>query len=191
MRSIHMIKSNRILHSSLLMIIMTYLLPQPIIADTAKQIDKDVSTALSQLYAETLAAKELSKVAKGILVFPRIIKAGFIVGGQYGEGALRVNDKTKGYYNTAAASFGLQAGAEAFGYALFFMTDLALKYLESSAGWEIGIGPNITVIDQGAAGSFSTTTAKDDIYVFFFHKKGLMAGLGVQGSKISRIVPSN
>jgi lipid-binding SYLF domain-containing protein len=158
-------------------------------ADTAAEIDRDVDSALQKLYASTPAAKELSKVAKGILVFPDIIKGGLIIGGQYGEGALREEGKTVGYYNTVAASYGLQAGVQEFGFALFFITDSAIEHIEKSSGWEIGVGPSITIVDEGLAKSLTTTTAKKDIYAFFFDQKGLMAGLGLQGSKISRITP--
>ena len=157
-------------------------------AEATAEIDRDVDSAIAKLYAATPAAVELSKVAKGVLVFPDVIKAGLIIGGQYGTGALRVDGKTTGYYNTAAASYGLQAGAQSFGYAMLFMTDEAMSYLESSAGWEIGVGPSV-VVDEGLARSLSTTTAKDDIYAFFFGQKGLMAGLGIQGSKITKISP--
>lgn len=158
-------------------------------ADTAAEIDRDVDSAIQKLFASSSAAKELSKVSKGVLVFPNVIKAGLIVGGQYGKGALRVKDKTVGYYNTAAASYGLQAGAQSFGYALFFMTDSALEYLKTSSGWEIGVGPSIVIVDEGVARSLTTSTAKDDIYAFFFSQKGLMAGIGLQGSKITQIHP--
>ena len=158
-------------------------------AETAAEIDRDVDSAIEKLFASSPAAKELSKVSKGILVFPDVIKAGLIIGGQYGKGALRVGGKTVGYYSTAAASYGLQAGAQSFGYALFFMTEGALEYLKKSSGWEIGVGPSIVVVDEGLARSLSTTTAKEDIYVFFFSQKGLMAGLGIQGSKITQINP--
>jgi lipid-binding SYLF domain-containing protein len=162
---------------------------RPVYAASAAEIDREVDAALQKLYAGTPSAKELSKVAKGILVFPDVIKAGFIVGGQYGVGALRKEGKTDGYYRTAAGSFGLQAGAQSFGYAMFFLTNAALEYLEKSAGWEIGTGPSAVVVDKGVASSLTTTTAKDDIYVFFFDQEGLMAGLGLQGSKITRFTP--
>ena len=158
-------------------------------ADTAAEIDRDVDSALEKLYASTSAAKEVSQVAKGILVFPDVIKAGLVVGGQYGIGALRVKDNTVGYYKTVAASYGLQAGAQSFGYALFFMTEAALDYLKKSSGWEIGVGPSVVLVDKGLASSLTTTTAKDAIYAFFFDQKGLMAGLGLQGSKITPIKP--
>ena len=97
-------------------------------ADTAAEIDRDVDNAIQKLYARSSAAKELSTIAKAILVFPKIVKGGLIIGGQYGEGALRVGGKTQGYYSTAAASYGLQAGVQSFGYAMFFMTDKAVDY---------------------------------------------------------------
>lgn len=156
-------------------------------AETAAAIDRDVDNAILKLYASSSAAKDISAVAKGMLVFPSIVKGGLIIGGQYGEGALRVGGKTVGYYNTAAASYGLQAGVQSFGYAMIFMTDSALQYLKKSSGWEVGVGPNVTVVDEGIARNLSSTTAKDDVYVFFFDQKGLMAGIGIQGSKITQI----
>lgn len=158
-------------------------------AATAGEIDKGVDLALEKLYAASPVAKELSTIAKGILVFPDVIKAGLMVGAQYGQGALRVNGKTTGYYNTVAASYGLQAGAQSFGYAMFLMTEDALAYLDKSGGWEVGVGPSLVVVDEGVARNLSTSTAKDDIYAFIFGQKGLMAGIGLQGSKITRITP--
>ena len=171
--------------------VLTILLCSPTIlrAQKAAKLDMNVTQATAKLYASSAAAKRLSTVAKGILVFPSVKKAGFIVGGQYGEGALRLAGKTTGYYKTTAASFGLQAGGQKFGYAMFFMTPGALEYLNKSDGWEIGVGPSIVVVDEGVARSLTTSSARDDIYVFFFGQKGLMAGLGIQGSKISQIQP--
>ncbi|MGR9037008.1 MAG: lipid-binding SYLF domain-containing protein, partial [Gammaproteobacteria bacterium] len=153
-------------------------------------IDRDVDFALSKLYESTSAARTLAARAKGILVFPSIVKAGFMVGAQYGRGgALRVKGQTVGYYKSAAASYGLQAGVQSFGYALFFMNDAAMNYLNRSEGWEIGVGPSIVVVDAGIAKSLTTTTVNDNVYAFVFDQKGLMAGLGLQGSKITRIYP--
>ena len=163
--------------------------PQLTLADTATEIDRDVDSALQKLYATTPKAKELSNVAKGILVFPDVLKAGFIFGAQYGAGALRKDGKTVGYYNTVEASYGLQAGAQSFGYALFFMNESALEYFENSAGFEIGSGPTVVVVDAGMAKSLSSSTLQDDIYAFIFDQGGLMAGLGLKGSKISKITP--
>jgi len=156
-------------------------------AATAGEIDKEVDLALEKLYASTPAAKELATVCKGVLVFPDVVKAGLIVGGQYGNGALRVEGKTVGYYNTVAASYGLQVGAQSFGYAMFLMNDSALDYLKKSDGWEVGVGPTVVVMDEGLAKTLTTSTAKDDIYAFIFGQKGLMAGIGIQGSKITQI----
>jgi lipid-binding SYLF domain-containing protein len=158
-------------------------------AASRAEIDRDVNLALQKLYGSTPVAKALSKKAKGILVFPSIVKAGLLIGGQYGEGALRKRGKTAGYYSSVAVSYGLQAGVQSFGYALIFMSENALKYLESSKGWELGVGPSIVIVDAGTAKSLTTTTAKEDIYAFFFDQKGLMAGLGLQGTKITRIEP--
>ncbi|OLC40458.1 MAG: twin-arginine translocation pathway signal protein [Nitrospirae bacterium 13_1_40CM_4_62_6] len=149
--------------------------PRSTSAASTAEIDRDVTAALQKLLGSEPAAKALADKASGILVFPSIVKGGFIIGGMYGEGALRVQGKTTGYYNAVAASYGLQAGVQTFGYAVFFMNEEKLKYLDESEG--------------SAAGSLSTTSARADIYVFFFDQTGLMAGLGVQGTKISKIKP--
>ncbi len=156
-------------------------------AASAAGIDADVDAALTKLYAEQPVAKMLGKKAAAILVFPNIVKAGFVVGAQYGDGALRKKGKTVGYYNSVAASYGLQAGVQSFGYVLFFMTNSAVDYLNRSGGWEIGVGPSIVVVDEGVARSLTTTTLKSDVYAFIFDQKGLMAGIGLQGSKITKI----
>jgi lipid-binding SYLF domain-containing protein len=166
----------------------TYLMSAaPATAASAAEIDRGVNTALKNLYSKYPAARALAKDAKGVLIFPDILKGGFIVGGLFGEGALRKDSATVAYYNTVAASYGYQAGLQKYSYALIFMTDSSLRYLDKSDGWEIGIGPSIVVVDAGMAKSLTTTTAKADIYAFFFSQKGLMAGLGLQGTKITRI----
>jgi lipid-binding SYLF domain-containing protein len=170
-------------------LVMVMISPTILRAQKAAELDRKVDEATTKLFASSEAARNLSTAARGILIFPSVKKAGFIIGGQHGEGALRKNGKTAGYYKTTAASFGLQAGGQKFGYAMFFMTDGALEYLKSSKGWEVGVGPSIVVVDEGAARSLTTSTAKESIYVFFFGQKGLMAGLGIQGSKITEIHP--
>lgn len=169
--------------------VMTIMTPCPALAASAAEIDRDADAALMKLYESMPEAKELAANAKAVLIFPSIVKAGFIAGAQYGEGALRVGGRTTGYYSSVAGSYGLQAGVQTFGYVLLFMNNDALKYLSSSEGWEIGVGPSIVVVDEGKAKTMTTTTAKDDIYAFIFSQKGLMAGLGLQGSKITRINP--
>jgi lipid-binding SYLF domain-containing protein len=149
--------------------------------------DRAAAAALRQLVASNQAARLLNEKAVAVLVFPKIVKVGFVLGGAYGEGVLLQGDKTLGYYNSAAASYGLQAGAQWFGYALFFMNADALKYLDSSQGFEIGLGPSVVVVDQGMAKKFSSTTLTQDVYAFIFGQNGLMAGLGVEGSKISKL----
>jgi lipid-binding SYLF domain-containing protein len=161
--------------------------PQVALAATAAEINRDATTALNQLYEKTPDAKKLAGRAKAILIFPSVYKAGFMFGAQYGEGALRKGNKTVGYYNTVAASYGLQAGAQAFGYALFFMNDSALNFFEKSNGFEIGSGPSIVVLDEGTAKTATTSTLTQDVYALIFSQKGLMGGLGLQGSKISKI----
>src|SRR5215813_4832696 len=156
---------------TLVLVMAPWLSASSALAASAAEINKDASSAL----------------AKGILIFPSIVKAGFLFGGQYGEGVLLKHGKTAGYYNSVAASYGLQAGVQSFGYAMFFMNDSALAYLDKSEGFEIGVGPSIVVVDAGTAKTLTTTTGRSDVYAFIFSQKGLMAGLGLQGSKISRI----
>lgn len=156
-------------------------------AASAAELSRDARSSLQKLYARSPSAKTLGEKATAILVFPAITKGGLIVGGQYGEGALMRGGKTAGYYNTVSVSYGLQAGVQKYGYALFFMTESALAYLDRSDGWELGTGPSIVIVDVGASGGMTTTTAQSDVYAFFFDQKGLMAGLGLQGTKITKI----
>jgi lipid-binding SYLF domain-containing protein len=161
------------------------------LTSSASDISRDSNAALQTLYASNPEARQLAKRAKGILVFPNIVKAGFLVGAQYGSGgALLKNGSAAGYYNIVAGSYGLQAGVQSFSYAMFFMDNDSLNYLNRSEGWEVGVGPSIVVVDQGVAKNLTTTTAKSGVYAFIFGQKGLMAGLGLQGSKISRIYPN-
>ena len=157
------------------------------LAAGAKELEQDARAALNRLYAGAPAARDLSKRAKGVLVFPSVVKAGLMIGGQYGEGVLFKDGKASGFYSTAGGSYGLQAGAQRFGYALFFMNDGALAYLGKSEGLEIGAGPSVVVMDQGMAKQQSTTTLSQDVYAFIFGQQGIMAGLGLQGNKITKI----
>ena len=153
----------------------------------AASLDSQATSALSGLYAKYPKAKELSKSAKAIVVFPSITKAGLGIGGESGDGVMRVKGKTVGYYNNSGVSSGLQIGAQKYGYALFLMNDKAVSALSANDGFEVGVGPSVVVMDEGKAKTMTTTTAKDDIYAFIFGQKGLMAGLGVQGNKITRL----
>ena len=165
----------------------TFISPNPARAATAAEISRDAKSALEKLYAKSPKAKALGEKAKGVLVFPGIAKGGFMVGGQYGEGALIKEGKAAGYYSTVQVSYGLQAGIQKYGYALFLMTDSALKWIDKSDGWEVGTGPTIVVMDAGAAAAATTTTLQSEIYAFFFDQKGLMGGIGLQGTKITKM----
>jgi lipid-binding SYLF domain-containing protein len=157
--------------------------------DTAAEIDSDARAALASLYQQVDGAKALGAHAHAILVFPKVTKAGFGIGGQHGDGALMKGGETIGYYSTTGASVGLQIGAQTYGYALFFMNEKALQQLDKADGFEVGVGPSVVVMDEGKAKNTTTTTMKEDIYAFIFGQKGLMAGLGIQGNKISKITP--
>jgi lipid-binding SYLF domain-containing protein len=158
-----------------------------VVAADSATIDRDAAAALQSLYRTTPGAKALGAKAKGILIFPKIRKAGFMVGGQFGNGTLLQNGKEVGRYNITAGSYGLQAGVQSFSYAMFFMTDSALEYLDRSGGFEVGTGPSVVLVDEGMAKTLTTTTTRSDVYAFIFGQRGLMGGLGLQGSKITKI----
>lgn len=155
----------------------------------ASELASRSQAALRQLTATAPLAKTLAPTAHAILVFPTVKKAGFGIGGQYGEGALLKQGKAVAYYKTTGASFGLQAGGQQYGYAMFFMNETALAALDNAKGFEVGVGPSIVMVDEGMAKTTTTNTLKDDVYAFVFGQKGLMAGLGLQGNKISKITP--
>jgi lipid-binding SYLF domain-containing protein len=159
----------------------------PALAASAAEIDREVDAAIKKALQAVPETRDIVAKSKGVLIFPRIYKAGFMFGAQYGEGAMRKKGTTVGYYNSVAASYGFQAGVQSFGYMLFFLTDHAVTYLEQSGGFELGSGPSLVVLDQGTAKSFSTSTAQKDIAAMFFDQKGLMGGIGLQGSKLSRM----
>jgi lipid-binding SYLF domain-containing protein len=176
--------------STFALVLRTAAFAQGPLAPTASEIDQSVTAASRDLYGQNEEARALGAKAKAVLVFPDIKKAAFIVGAQYGYGALRRGRKTIGYYRTSAASYGFQAGVKKFGYALFFMTDSALAYLDASHGWAIGTGPSVVVLDKGAARSLTTTNLRSDVYAIVFSQEGLMGGIGLEGSKITKITPS-
>jgi lipid-binding SYLF domain-containing protein len=155
----------------------------------AAKLTSESQAALKKLTSTVPLAKQLATTAVAVLVFPQITKAGFGIGGQYGEGTLLKKGTAAGYYKTTGASFGLQAGGQKYGYAMFFMNAKALDQLDNANGFEVGVGPSIVVVDEGMGKSTTTKTLKDDVYAFIFGQKGLMAGLGIQGNKISKITP--
>jgi lipid-binding SYLF domain-containing protein len=166
------------------------LIPNHVLAASAKAIDRDATAALNKLYKHTPGAKALADKSVGILVFPSIVKGGFIIAGQYGDGALRKNGKTVAYYRSLAGSYGFQAGIQAYGYVLFFMDEESLQYIDKTEGFELGTGPSLVVLDSGFGKAFSTTTLQKGIYAFIFDQKGLMGGVGIQGTKITKINPN-
>lgn len=143
--------------------------------------------ALQQLVAQNPAAAKANSKAAAILVFPDVVKAGLIFGAQGGQGILFIHGQPSGRYRTVAASYGLQAGVQKYGYALFLMNQQAVNWVNNTHGWEIGSGPSVVIVDKGVARSFTTDTLHSGIYAFTFDQQGLMAGLGLQGSKIMRI----
>ena len=153
-------------------------------AATAEDLDKDSRQALQTLYQTEPVAETLSRTAKAVLVFPNIVKAGLVFGGSYGEGELIEGSKVVDYYNSVTGSWGLQAGAQSYGYAVFLMTDKAIQYVKDTKGWEIGVGPTVVVVDEGVAKNLSTSSLKDDAYAFIFSQQGLMAGVSIEGTKI-------
>jgi len=163
-------------------------LPAAFAADAVK-IDTKTDQALDSLLSKNTKAAEFFEEAVAVLVFPSITKGGFIIAGQHGNGALIQGGVSTAYYKSVAASYGLQAGIQKFGYALFFMNQDALNYIDKTDGWEIGVGPSLVVVDAALARTLTTTTAKSAIYAFIFDQRGLMAGLGLQGTKITRIYP--
>jgi lipid-binding SYLF domain-containing protein len=172
----------------LLFLLLLALAPlRPAAAASAAEIDAAVAAALEQLHAEVPAARDLTGKAKGILVFPNVVKAGFVVGGAYGEGALRVGGRTVGYYNTVAASIGLQLGAQSRAEVILFMTDAALEQFRTSDGWEVGVDGSVALVRTGVAGEIDTTTVAEPVVGFIFGVQGLMANLNLEGAKISKL----
>jgi lipid-binding SYLF domain-containing protein len=159
-------------------------------AAKASRIAADSRSALDRLYADQPEMAKLGRKARAILVFPAIVKAGLMVGGLQGDGAMFEKGQVAGYYRIAAATYGLQAGAQTYAYAIFFMTEDALDYLKKSKGWAIGSGPSVVMLDEGKAKSMTSTTVTEKVYAVPFSQHGLMAGLGLEGSKISEIHPN-
>lgn len=167
--------------------IVVALITAPAINTASANLTSDSRHALKQLVAQNPAAAKANAKALAVLVFPNVVKAGFVIGAQEGEGMFFVHGRPAGRYRTVAASYGLQAGAQRYGYALFLMNQKAVNWVNETRGWEIGSGPSVVIVDKGMARSFSTDTLHSGIYAFIFDQQGLMAGLGFQGSKIIRI----
>jgi len=167
--------------------IISVLLSSGVIAKTAREIDVSVDVAIERFYKQVKGAKEFVKSSKGMLVMPNVIKGALIVGGEYGEGALRINGETVGYYNTISGSIGFQIGGQTKDIILLFMTDEVLKQFRASSGWEAGVDGNVALITIGAGERADTTTSKDPIVGFVFDAKGLMADISLKGAKFTKL----
>ena len=156
-------------------------------AATAREIDVSVDVALERFEKEVGGGKRFLESAEGVLVFPSVIKAGVGIGGEYGEGALRIGGKTVDYYNTAAASIGLQLGAQSRTVILVFLEKKALNDFRNSSGWKAGVDGSVALVKLGAGGSIDTANIKDPIVGFVFSNKGLMYNLTLEGSKFTKL----
>ena len=161
------------------------------VSASASEIRGESTSALNRLYAENPKARQLGQTAKGVLVFPEVIKGGLMAGGAYGRGALIQNGRVTGYYQATGASWGLQAGLQKYSAALMLMDDGAMDSLNSSGGWSVGSAPTLVVVDKGVAKSLSTQSVRKGTYAFVYGQKGLMGGLGLQGVKVTKIFPAN
>ncbi len=161
--------------------------PTPAVAQAHPELEANARAALSNLERQQPVAAFLAKRAVAILVFPEVTKAGFLIGGEYGNGVMFRGGRFGGHYNTAGVTYGLQAGAQTFGYAMFFMNERALEALNATSGLQVGVGPSVVVLDQGKAQSLTSETLTSDAYAFVFGQQGLMAGVGLEGTKITRL----
>ena len=171
----------------LLITVMSVFLSSNLLAKTAREIDVAVDVAIERFHKQVIGAKELIAASKGMLVMPNVIKGAFIIGGEYGEGALRVGGETVGYYNTISGSIGFQIGGQAKDIILLFMTDDVIKQFRASSGWEAGVDGNVALITIGAGERADTTTSKDPIVGFVFDAKGLIADLSLKGAKFTKL----
>jgi lipid-binding SYLF domain-containing protein len=156
-------------------------------AASAQEIDIKVDGALEEFKKEVTGGAEFLNKSKGYLVFPSVIKAGLVVGGEYGEGALRIGGKSEQYYNIASASVGFQIGAQGYTIVMVFLQDDALKKFRESSGWEAGVDGSVALAKWGAGKDINSQNFKDPIVGFVFSNKGLMAGISIEGSKISKL----
>ena len=184
------LRTRREVHETLLAGATVALLASPAglaLAASDADLEKDAARALGTLYRQNPTAAVIGKQARAILIFPKIVKAGLVFGGSYGEGVLMQAGRVTAHFNSVSASWGWQAGAQTYSYVLFLMTDGALKHMEQAKGWELGVGPTVVVVNEGVARNLSTQTLKDDVYAFFSDQQGLMAGVSIEGTKVTRL----
>src|SRR5262245_46759226 len=152
-----------------------------------QSIDASVDGTMSRLFSTVSGSRELVGKARGVLVFPSVIQVGFVIGGQYGEGALRVGGTSVGYYSTVSGSFGLQAGAQSKALIFLFMTQDALDRFRSADGWSVGADASVALVKVGANGAVDSTTATAPVEVFILTNAGLMADVSLAGTKVSKL----
>ena len=181
------IKIKWLLRIFLLITVVSVVFANNVLAKTAEEIDASVNAAIERFYKQVKGAEKLIKASKGVLVMPDVVKGAFIVGGEYGEGALRIGGKSVDYYNTVSGSIGFQIGGQKKDIILLFMTDEALKKFRTSKGWEAGVDGNVAMISVGAGERADTTTSKDPILGFVFDAKGLIADISIKGAKFSKV----
>ena len=163
------------------------IMPRVSQAKTAQEIDASVNAALDRFMKEVKGSKEFLQDAKGVLVFAGVLKAGVGIGGEYGEGALRIRGKTVAYYQIAAASIGFQLGAQKMDIVLVFLQDKALKDFQAKTGWQVGVDGSVVLVNAGAQASIDTTKIKEPIVGFVVGQQGLMYNLTLEGAKISKV----
>ncbi|PRH26166.1 BPSL1445 family SYLF domain-containing lipoprotein [Burkholderia multivorans] len=156
-------------------------------ASKRQAIDSSVDATLSRLYSTVKGSRELVAKSRGVLVFPEVLQAGFIVGGQSGNGALRVGGSTVGYYNTSSLSVGLQAGAQSKAIVFLFMTQQALDEFRNSDGWAAGAGASVALVKMGANGAVDTNTATAPVQVIVLTNAGLMGDVSINGTKVTKL----
>jgi lipid-binding SYLF domain-containing protein len=178
---------SRIIMITMMVFSVLTVLPAVAQAADAREIDVSVSVALEQFQKEVTGASEFLAKANGYLVFPKVVKAGIAIGGEYGEGALLVDGKTVAYYSTAAASIGLQLGVQKKSIIIVFLTQEALTKFQKSEGWEVGVDGSVALIKVGAGGSINTNNVKEPIVAFVFGQKGLMYNLTLEGTKLTKL----
>jgi len=161
-----------------------------LLAKTAREIDVEVEVAIERFHKQVVGAERLIEASKGILVMPNVFKGAFLIGGEYGEGALRIDGETVDYYSTASGSIGIQIGGQKKDIILLFMTDEALKQFRDSKGWEAGLDGNVAFLKYGAGVREDTTTTKEPIVGFVTDAKGLIADFSFKGAKFSKMDPA-
>jgi len=182
-------KSWRVLSLAMCFTLLFSVLATMSYAKTKEEINASVNAAMNRFKKEVKGGTEYLKGAKAVLVMPNITKAGFVLGGKYGQGALLVGGKTDGYYSLAEGSVGWQIGAMKYDMVILFMTDKAMKDFRASEGWEAGVDAEVTIIDVGADVSVETLRSQHPVAGFMFDQKGLMGGLSIKGAKFSKITP--